>query len=100
VPAGVSEVKGERQDVLLTVGARDELLVLLLEGEPGLEVVLLGSSVVAGKYELMLRSDALRYLQSAGDDGDDTRHNVRGVNCQWPWILTGRAGPGTCLLKG
>lgn len=41
--------------VVGTVGARDELLVLLLEGEPGLQVVLLGCRVVQG----------------AGDNGDN-----------------------------
>jgi hypothetical protein len=49
--------------VIGAVRAGDQLLVLALEGEPGLEIVLLGGGVV----------------QSTRDDGHDTVWNAKGL---------------------
>ena len=49
--------------VVGAVGAGDELLVLALEGEPGLEIVLLGGSVV----------------ESTRDNADDTVGQAEGL---------------------
>jgi hypothetical protein len=57
-----TDLQGARL-VVKAVGARDELLVLLLEREPGLQVVLLGSSIV----------------QCAGNDSHNVVRELQGL---------------------
>ncbi len=58
----ISDLQGTRL-VVKAVGARNKLLVLFLEGEPGLQIVFLGSSVV----------------QCAGNDGHDVVWKLQGL---------------------